>query len=201
MKKINFISHARSFQSGATLIEALVSILIFSLGLLGMAGLQVNAMAFQKSSWATNRIAEISIDIVERMQANPEAVDTIPSRYNYSQPYATSRTEVLATNNCKTTGVICDFNQLAADDMAAWLAKAQTTLPQGSVMLEGDAINGFVVTVMYQDKDANNAGFGTATTCSAGSTGVDWRNCCPVVAAVPEGVRCSRSFSQPFVRR
>lgn len=200
-QKINKSYALTKTQQGATLIEALVSILIFSLGLLGMAGLQVNAMAFQKSSWATNRIAEISIDIVERMQVNPDGVDTTPSSYNYAQPYATSRAATLATNNCRAAGASCTAAQLAGDDMAAWLTKAQTTLPQGSVVLEGDSSNGFVVTVMYQDKDAANAGFTTAATCSAASSGVDWRNCCPAVAAVPAGVRCSRSFTQPFIRR
>lgn len=188
-------------QRGATLIEALVSILIFSLGLLGMAGMQVNAMVFQKSSWANNRIAEISIDIVERMQANPDGVDTTPSSYGYAQNYATGRAATPATNNCRATGAACSPAQMAGDDLAAWLAKAQTTLPQGSVMLEGDASNGFVVTVMYQDKDAANSGFTTAATCTAASAGAEWRNCCPAVAAVPAGVRCSRSFTQPFIRR
>lgn len=166
-----------------------------------MAGLQVNAMAFQKSSWATNRVSEISIDIIERMQANPDGVDITPSGYVYTEDYATGRVATLPTNNCRTSGVACTPTQLANDDMAAWLDKAQTILPQGSVMLEGDTNNGFVITVMYQDKDAVNAGFGTAVNCAAATAGVEWRNCCPPAAAAPAGVRCSRSLVQPFIRR
>ena len=52
--KSNHLSLGR--QKGATLIEALVSILVLSLGLLGMAALQLNALGFQKSSVAVHRI-------------------------------------------------------------------------------------------------------------------------------------------------
>jgi type IV pilus assembly protein PilV len=180
-------------QQGATLLEALVSILIFSLGLLGIAGLQVNALAFQKSSWATNRIAEISIDIAERMRANPEGVRS--NLYTYTQPYATSKSASVASNNCRGAGANCDAGQIANDDLSAWLTKAQTSLPQGSVLLEGSPGSGYVVTVMYRDKDSTDA----ATSCSATSTGVNWRNCCPAVASAPAGVKCSRSFTQPVI--
>jgi type IV pilus assembly protein PilV len=187
---------SRKSQAGATLIEALVSILLLSIGLLGIAGLQVNALTFQKSSWATNRISEITTDIAERMRANPDGVAT--GSYSYTASYAAGKSATITRNNCATVGG-CSAPQIATDDLSIWLAKSQTTLPQGAVMLEGDANNGFVVTVMYQDKDAANSGFGTAATCTAATSGVDWRNCCPAIAAVPAGVRCSRAFTQPFI--
>jgi len=192
---------SRPTQLGATLIEALVSILLFSLGLLSLAGLQLSALTFQKSSWTTNRIAEVNIDIGERMRANPDGVTF--DRYTYTANYATASTATLATNNCRTSGAQCSGAQIADDDLSAWLLKAQTTLPQGAVRLEGSAINGYTATVMYLDKDftdptANNA-LQASAVCTAASNGMGWRNCCPAAAAVPIGVRCSRSFIQPFV--
>lgn len=60
---------------GFTLIEVLVSVLILSIGLLGLAGLQVtglrsvnNASLYTQGTLALN-------DIIERMRANPVAVD------------------------------------------------------------------------------------------------------------------------------
>lgn len=192
---------AASGQRGATLIEALVSLLLFSLGLLGIAGLQVNAMAFQKSSWATNRIAEVTADIGERMRANPDGVEL--GQYTYVQPYATAKAATIASNNCRTSGSACNGIQVASDDLSAWLAMAQTVLPQGAVRLEGAANTGYTVTVMYLDKEFTDTTAGNpllaSTTCSAASTGVEWRTCCPATAAVPVGVKCSRSLIQPFV--
>lgn len=188
-------------QRGATLIEALVSILLFSLGLLGIAGLQVSALTFQKSSWSTNRVAEVAIDIAERLRANPDGVSL--GRYTYTPDYATAIAASLPTNNCRNSGAPCSGAQIADDDLSAWLLKAQTTLPRGAVRLEGSVVTGFTATVMYLDKDfvdptANNA-LQTSAVCTAASAGVAWRNCCPAAADVPAGVRCSRSFIQPFV--
>jgi type IV pilus assembly protein PilV len=201
---MRYFSHKnKRRQGGATLIEALVSILLFSLGLLGLAGLQVNALAFQKSSWATTRIAEISIDIGERMRANPAGVEL--GGYAYTADYATGKAATITSNNCRTTsaGATCSGLQIANDDLSNWLVKAQTGLPQGSVQLTGSAALGYTVTVMYLDKEfTDTAGAGNAllasTTCSATSTGTAWRNCCPAAAAVPDGVKCSRSFVLPF---
>lgn len=188
-------------QRGATLIEALVSILLFSLGLLGVAGLQVSALAFQKSSWSTNRVAEVTIDIAERLRANPDGVTL--GRYTYTANYNTASSATLPTNNCRTSGAQCSGAQIADDDLSAMLAKAQATLPQGAIRLEGSLNNGYTATVMYLDKDftdpaANNA-LQASAVCTAASAGVAWRNCCPAAANVPAGVRCSRLFIQPFV--
>lgn len=191
-------------QRGATLIEALVSILLFSLGLLGVAGLQVNALVFQKSSWATNRIAEVTNDIGERMRVNPAGVEL--GSYVYAADYATGKAATLPKSNCRTTsaGATCTGVQIAIDDLSQWLTKAQTSLPQGSVQLTGSATAGYTVTVMYLDKEftdtaAANYALLASSTCTSTTSGMAWRNCCPDTAAVPEGVKCVRSFIQPFI--
>ena len=61
----------QKLQEGATLIEALISILIMSIGLLGIAGLQLNALSYQKNAWSTHRVAEVTNDLAERILANP----------------------------------------------------------------------------------------------------------------------------------
>lgn len=187
-------------QRGATLIEALVSILLFSLGLLGIAGLQANALTFQKSSWATHRVAELTAEIGERMRANPDGVEI--GSYTYTANYATAKTATINSNNCRiTAGSACAAPQIANDDLAAWLRKAQTILPQGAIRLEGAANVGYTVTVMYLDKSfltAANA-LDASTTCTAATVGFAWSTCCPAAAAVPAGVKCARSFIQPFI--
>lgn len=182
-------SHRSRTQKGATLIEALISILIMSLGLLGLAGLQVSAMGFQKSAWATHRVSEITGDLAERIRANPKSVD---SDYQYTANYATGKAANPTKLNCRTTGT-CTPAQVAADDLVDLLKRAQTSLPQGSMQITGTKAGGFVITAMYHDKDFVNAG-GAVQTCSASSTGINWRNCCPDTASVTtaDGVRCRR---------
>lgn len=188
--------NANRQQSGATLIEALVSILVLSLGLLGMAGLQLNALSFQKSSWAQHRVSELTIDIVERMQTNPVASQR--GQYNYSQTYALSAAATLSTNGCRssTSTIACTPEQIAGDDLSSWLTKAQRTLPGGAASISGNTTQGFIVTAMYADKDFRDALTNaplTSASCTPTPTGNAWRNCCPDSAAVPAGVRCART--------
>ena len=190
MKHLQFKAHSSRVQSGASLIEALVSILILSLGLLGLAGLQLNALAFQKSSWATNRVAELTGDIAERIRSNPGAT------YAYIANYSTASTASPSISGCRTSGT-CNADQIALDDIGNWIIKAQTSLPGGAAMLQGDLATGFTVTAMYRDKDFVDPITGApsaAVACSAGLTGFEWRNCCPTPASAPPGTRCSRTF-------
>ena len=177
-------------QRGATLIEALVSILIMSLGLLGLAGLQIGAMTFQKSAWSTHRVSEFTGSFGERIRANPKATD---ADYQYTSNYTTGKAATLTKLDCRTTGT-CTPAQVAADDLADLLQKAQVSLPQGSMQVTGTMATGFVVTAMYFDKDflKSDGTPDSSTTCSASTTGVNWRNCCPTAAAAPDGVRCRR---------
>ncbi len=188
----------RHDEQGATLIEALVSILVLSLGLLGMAGLQLNALSFQKSSWATHRIAELTGDISERIRANPTGASN--GNYIYTATYSTAKAATMTSNLCRTSGTDCTTAQIANDDIAAWLVKAQAALPSGAATLTGDSMNGFTVTAMYQDKEFVDPTTGepqSATPCTSALTGIAWRTCCPTTASAPAGVRCYRTSIIP----
>lgn len=181
-------------QNGATLIEALVSILILSLGLLGMAALQLNSLSFQKSSAATHRIAELTGDISEKIRANPTAAKD--GDYVFTATYTSAKTATMTNNACRTSAADCSTDKIANDDIRAWLVKSQTALPGGAPRLEGDVNSGFNITLMYQDKDFVNIATGApqnSLPCTSATSGVAWRNCCPVAAAVPSGVRCYRT--------
>lgn len=185
--------HTHSSQSGATLIEAMISILVMSIGLLGIAGLQINAISYQKSAWSTHRVAEVSADFAERLRANPTGAKN--GNYLYSANYATSTAATLTSNSCRTSGTYCSTASIAADDISAMLTKARAILPSGSAQIEGTYNTGFILTVMYRDKDFIDPATGSAmssNTCAASTTGVEWRTCCPPSAAAPAGVRCRR---------
>lgn len=155
--------------------------------------MQVNAIAYQKTSWATHRVAEISKDIFERILSNPTAANA--GDYSYLINYATSKSATFTRNYCRTVGTSCSTAQIAADDIASAVFKAQTILPGGTVHITGTAAQGIEVTVMYVDKEFAIGGvLQTTPTCNAASAGIDWRNCCPSTALVPmgAGVRCRR---------
>jgi type IV pilus assembly protein PilV len=181
----------KKMQSGATLIEALIAVLVMSLGLLGIAGLQLNALSFQKSAWSSHRVAEITNDIAEKIRANPSAAKI--GSYTYTASYATGSAATFTLNNCHTSTSFCSLAQIAADDLAIFVTKAQQLMPGGAAQITGSVATGFTTTVLYFDKDFVNPATGalqTSTACTSTTSGMDWRNCCPPSASVPAGVRC-----------
>lgn len=60
-------------QGGFSMVEVLVSLLVLSLGLLGLAALQSNGMKATHSAYLRSQAALYAHDILDRMRANREA--------------------------------------------------------------------------------------------------------------------------------
>lgn len=60
-------------QAGMTLIEVLVALVVFSIGALGVAMLQLNALKHTDSAMRSTQASFIAQDLLERIRANPGA--------------------------------------------------------------------------------------------------------------------------------
>lgn len=60
-------------QTGMTLIEVLVAVLILAIGLLGAAVIQLNALKYTDSSRMTSQASFIAYDMLDRIRANSGA--------------------------------------------------------------------------------------------------------------------------------
>ncbi|AIS19514.1 pilus assembly protein PilV [Pseudomonas rhizosphaerae] len=121
----------RTGQTGVSLIEVLVSLLIMGIGLLGAAALQLNALKFTDSSALTSQASFIAYDMMDRIRANPDG--------NY----------VLANLDAAPTGNMSDTRAQDLADFAA-NAKAIGGVSAGSSI----AVNNRVVTITVQWSDA-----------------------------------------------
>jgi type IV pilus assembly protein PilV len=81
----NLILHR---QSGMTLIEVLVSVLILAIGLLGAAAIQLNALKYTDSATLSSQASFIAYDMMDRIRANVDGNAT-----------ANGSTDVLALYN------------------------------------------------------------------------------------------------------
>jgi type IV pilus assembly protein PilV len=64
-------------QEGMTLIEVLVAVLILSVGLLGAAAIQLNALKYTDSARMTSQASFIAYDMMDRIRANSGADYTV----------------------------------------------------------------------------------------------------------------------------
>ena len=146
---------SRGIPSGFTLIEVLVSLLIFSVGLLGCAGLQGRAQQAQQEAYQRAYAINMMTDMLGLIRANNDArgcyqLANIELGVGYSQTYQ-------CTGHGKEEG-----QQRAAEDINQWSDQLQgmgTVNDGGNVggllnargCIEFDgALNRYVVSVVWQ---------------------------------------------------
>ncbi|SEM96614.1 type IV pilus modification protein PilV [Nitrosomonas marina] len=131
--------HVRGF----SMLEVLITVLVLSFGLLGMAGLIMTGM----KSNATAHFRSVAIhqthDIADRMRANLSGVR--------NGSYNDLTTNIPASNDC--TAAECDADQMAVYDHAQWNVANGNLLPNGQGTVSGDLVNGYVITIMWTEKD------------------------------------------------
>ncbi len=124
-----------SSQVGATMIEVLVTVVILSIGLLGMAGLQVRALKNAHGAHYRAQAAQYAYDMADRMRANRTAARA--GAYN------------LAMADAAPAG-----SGLADVDRAEWLAEV-ATLPDGDGSIAYDQTDQtLVIVVQWNDARA-----------------------------------------------
>lgn len=195
-------------QHGSTLIEVLVAIIVLSLGLLGIAGLQAATTKYKVNTWARSAATHLLSDFSERVRINPEAggsnfttgINAEPL-YRLTSSWATQQAEALSVSKkCEALETKCTSDERAAYDMTSWRQRVRAGLPQGAAIVSGDRKSGFEVTLLWLDKDATDKGQSASsellkpTICQGDETGLAQQTCCPSQAKVSEvaGVRCAR---------
>jgi type IV pilus assembly protein PilV len=111
-------------QTGFSLIEVLIALVIMSVGMLGIAGLYVEGMKAGRTSTFRHHAVTLASDIADRIRANPlGTVDYM------GDP---------GDNNCVLGNVDCDASQMAAHDIFLWEIQAAAMLPNGTVAINYD---------------------------------------------------------------
>jgi type IV pilus assembly protein PilV len=156
------------FQSGFTLIEILVSLVILSFGLLGIAGMMVQSIKSNSSSYLKQRSIQTASNIIDRIRANTQvAISGSYAVNNLVTSGAPTLPSAPATDCGNTT---CTPAQLAAYDTWYWLVNdVAARLPNGcaSITTSVSGVNTLVtVTVQWED-GAAQAKLGSATAASA----------------------------------
>jgi type IV pilus assembly protein PilV len=103
-------------QRGFSLIEVMVSVLITSVSLLGMAGVQVTSKRASHEAIQRTTATTMAMDILERMRSNPQGLAAYSSA---ALGGGTITAEPTPTCSNDTTDV-CNSLQLAAHDLWEW---------------------------------------------------------------------------------
>jgi type IV pilus assembly protein PilV len=131
---------------GFSLIEVLISVLILSIGLLGVAGLQISSIQFNQSAQLRSiAISQIS-NMVDRMMANQVGINT--GLYN-------SQSGIPTNPECSP----CSPSQIAFHDLYEWNNSNRILLPNGQGTVVGNN-NRYIVTVRWDNYRQGASGLG-----------------------------------------
>jgi type IV pilus assembly protein PilV len=135
---------------GFTLLEILVALLVLSIGLLGLAGLQTFSLRNNHSALLRSQAVVLAYDALDRMRSNrDQAMLAAGSAYNTSYSQAAGS---YSATDCSSN---CTSSALATYDLAAWKADVER-LPGGQAQISIDANNKATVQVQWSDNRDGN---------------------------------------------
>jgi type IV pilus assembly protein PilV len=137
--------------NGFTLLEVLIAVLILSIGLLGIAGLQAKGLQFNHSAYLRTQATFLAYDIADRMRAN--MVGVTAGNYNAGAANADAQ--------CITAGsALCSTSDMAGHDLSEWNAALASALPGGNGIV---CIDAYVNTEVSTSSGSADCGTGAST--------------------------------------
>lgn len=120
---------SRRRMAGVSMIELLVAFVIFSFGMLGLAGLQSRMLTFNQSSLLRSQAAALTDDVLDRMRV--DRTNAIDGKWDVTAGGATTNT-----------------------DLDAWLKDVAALLPAGKAAVTMDKATDNTVTITIQWNDS-----------------------------------------------
>jgi type IV pilus assembly protein PilV len=157
-------------RAGFAMIEVLMTIVVLAVGALGLAGLQLAAMKYNKESVGRTKATLLAEELSDRMRANMQGVQSGSYTENNGYTAAITALAAITAPSCggSTTGTTsdCTYAQMATLDLANWSTDLVVALPQGTGAVVPITSNGYTydIVVMWMEKSFADAG-GTDATC------------------------------------
>lgn len=115
-----------SVQAGFSLIEVMVTMVILSFGMLGVAGLLVSGVSNAAASEATAKASQLAADMADRIRANPAVA------LSASSEYITAYSDVPPSSP----------STIAQADKKVWLEALAAQLPDGDGQITNSVAGG-----------------------------------------------------------
>lgn len=139
---------------GVGLIEVMVALVVLSIGLLGVANLQLSGLRMTQEAYFHSQAAVLAQDIIDRMRANSAAVDSgAYLRNSFANEEQAPRCAPAVLDG-----------SVADQDLALWTQRLACELPagDGTVVRRNDGV--MRVTVRWRTREDGEDSFATETT-------------------------------------
>ncbi len=123
-------------QRGFTLIEILVAMLLLSLGVLGLIGMQSLALKNNLSAYHRSQATILAYDLADKMRANPAGVAA--NHYQLALPDGVEHAGACVSYSGAIVGG-CNAQKIAERDVFEWQLRISELLPGGAGVLVSNA--------------------------------------------------------------
>lgn len=151
----------RRREAGSSLIEALVSVLLLSFGVLSLSLMMSFAVQMPKLSAYRATAMNLASSHVERIRSNPAGFSK--SGYDLPSSYDGSRVAIATTSSDLCNYPSCDANTLATMDFAQARTSVREQLPAGGIFMLRDSSSGVAsategnLWILWQEPDTRAA--------------------------------------------
>jgi len=124
---LHVIAHRTSDrrQTGFTLVEVMVALVVMAVGMLGIAGLYIESLRSGQMSISYTNAVTLAASMADRIRANATGAG------GYAGAAAGNGTGGTAANNCVNGNADCSAAQLALDDWFWWYENVKDQMPEG----------------------------------------------------------------------
>lgn len=132
-------------QQGVSLVESMIALLVISIGLLGIAALQVTSISQNSSALHHSQAVMAAYNMSDRIRANDISAAAFAS-------YAGIDTNTGYSQNCTGIANVCTSAQMVTADAADWEVMVEN-LPsgRGQIIVNPADANELLVAVMWDD--------------------------------------------------
>ncbi|OUS30399.1 type IV pilus modification protein PilV [Thalassotalea sp. 42_200_T64] len=139
------LTRAHKFQRGFSLLEVLISMLIITFGMFGVAKLQLNALRDVQNAHYASKAASFATQMAEQITANSTALE------NYQ---LAANQQVSASVNCSSTS--CSSGNIAKYDLQLWQQKIANALPFGQAEIITTAHTANIIVRWDQNRNGSS---------------------------------------------
>jgi type IV pilus assembly protein PilV len=141
----SLIGKSKARSRGFTLVEALIALVVLSIGLLGVASLQLSSLRWNHGASMRSQATLLAYDVLDRMRANQVAANA--GEYDIA------------------IGATPTGTTVAAQDLIGWRTNLSSTLPGGTGAVSRNVVGSnttYTIEVRWNDSHSE----GTPTTMS-----------------------------------
>lgn len=136
-------------QKGISLLEVLIALVVLSIGLLGLAQLQVMGIKQNQDAWLRSQATNLTYDMLDRLRVNRNAARG--GQYDQNFP-----AQVACVRNVQALAIPAGAN-LATRDLIEWNNMIACSLPDGRGQITQQANNQFTVEIRWNEDRVDNA--------------------------------------------